>query len=247
MDRPKKNFLMRVICISLAFLGHSEAKLPVPPFNAQYLLYSNGINVGQGVIKLSETKENNYQMEMSAEPSGLASIFVSDTFSEIAKGRIEDGRILPEYYERTLHRKDKLQSYSIIKFNWQKKEASFKELTKKQIEKKGSLPITDDVTDTLSLQLIVMRDLTENHKRFTYTFIDDGVLKTYNITYNGEVELMTKLGKKQAIKVTQQRVNSSRKTMFWFDKNNYFIPLQIIQEVNNKESLKTQIVDIKRN
>ncbi|GBU09682.1 hypothetical protein AwWohl_08200 [Gammaproteobacteria bacterium] len=232
--------------LALSLLSNlSIAQLRVPAFNARYSLFAKGISVGQGTIILVEPKNNQYSITTTAVPAGLASIFVSEDFSESSTGTIKENRILPKSYMQS-RKNSKLHTYSKVDFNWSKKIATFENKNKHGLIHNGNVKLLQDVVDPASLQLLVMSDLSKNIKRTSYSFVDNGIIKTYNITHGGFEIIQIGKRKINAYVITQASTGSVRKIKMWLDVDDHYLPVKIIQFKNDKEVLKMQLIDVKR-
>ncbi len=240
-NNPKKPRSYTRSCMALCALiacNTTYAELPIPAFNANYSLSAKGLAVGEGNIRLSESKPNHYTMTMSAQPSGLAAMVIDTTLNEEVTGKITAAGVEPQHYSRERNGTKKPQKLELF-FDW-----SNHILKAQDNGKQYQIPLRRDVIDSLSLQLQVMWDLQRDQRKDTYSFYDDGEIKTYDVKAGGEETIDTPLGKLKTIKIVQQRQGSSRITSFWFAKEKNYIPVQIVQHKEGKETLKMTLTSL---
>ena len=214
--------------------------LPVEPFEAHYTGFAVLANIsvpGELVMTLSPEGDDGYRMTSLIQPSGLASRLVSA--SEQATGELRDGAPRPLRYEHEVS--GVAGSSTRVVFDWQDAV-----LRAEHDGERATLPLEPRVMDPLSMNLLVMTDLSQGRIAEQYTLVDETELKTYRVRRDGEEILATPLGDLHTVRVSQNRQNSTRITTFWLAPSLNYLPVQIAQEKKGKEILRMTIKDVKK-
>lgn len=230
--------LAGLLCLSQTVLL-AASPLPVPSFEARYkgsAYLSNLPIAGELVLSLTYEENDRYRMSSDIRPSGSAGLLISA--SERVIGEVQSDAILPLNYEHQVS--GVKSSRTQLTFHWQEGT-----LYAEHDDEQATLPLSSGVVDPLSLYLMVMTDLQQNHIRDEYTFVDETELKTYRVKRDGKETLQTSLGALPTLRVTQQEEGSSRITTFWFASSLEYLPIQIIQEKKGKEVLRMSIEEVK--
>lgn len=228
--------LATFVCFSQSALADT---LPIKPFEAHYTGFAVLANIsvpGELVMTLSHDGDDGYRMTSLIQPSGLASRLVSA--SEQATGKLRNGAPRPLRYEHQMN--GVKESHTRLVFDWQDAV-----LRAEHDGERATLPLEPRVMDPLSMNLLVMTDLSQGYIAEDYTLVDETELKTYRVRRDGEETLTTPLGDLATVRVSQNRQNSSRITTFWLAPSLNYLPVQIAQQNKGKEILKMTIQDVK--
>ena len=217
-----------LILISLSWPLYAQ----VQPFTAHYTVYAKGLALGKGRLSLSLQGNNSYQMTTEIKPHDIAAFLVQDHISEQATGVLNNAIPLPIHYDYKQQggRKDRYRS---LDFDW-----PARQVVSHHKGKHKTLALQTRMTDPLSLYLLVMHDLQQNHQAVEYQVINKGRLRTYQVSHHGNDILETPLGALQTIKISHSRAGSKRMTMFWFAPELNYVPVQVAQFKKNSEQLR---------
>lgn len=163
---------------------------------------------------------NQYHYHKKSKTTGLASLFSNDVITENADGIFNGEYLQPKTY--LFHHKSKRKD--------RKTQATFQSPTKVtgiHNNTAFSLDAAADSIDRATLELALARDLLKKKKSFSYTVIEKSKQKRYDLKTLGE-EVLTLNGKKyHCKKMTVERDNNNRQTIFWLAKETDFMPVKI--------------------
>lgn len=198
------NNLIVLLCalISMGFTGYGYAKFT--EFDARYKAFQYGKELGHATLKLESLGRNKYRLEYKSD---VSMFFLSDKRKEVSLFTLQNEKIIPyKYnYERTGFGSDKELS---VQFDPNRKLI--------EIDQKGTLP-WDDEFDNQLYRLDVQRQLAQNEKEFSYSFVNyRGEIRHYDMIVLGKEQLELPFGLLEGIKVKIMRESSTRETFAWF-------------------------------
>ena len=213
----------------------AHAELPVVPFQARYSVYGYGLPIGEALLTLSPVATNGYAMRFDVQPNPLVALLASHRIQEQVSGTIQNGRVLPQHYERQIDADKKSQKVK-LDFDWATAQVKAHSNTER-----ATLPLSPGATDPLSLNLAVMQDLQRGSLPDQYTLIDGTESRIFHIRNEGEEVLDTRLGPLRTLRVRQARPDGKRTTLFWFAAQLRYLPVQITRQKDGREDLRLEI------
>ncbi|GAB3016838.1 DUF3108 domain-containing protein [Bowmanella dokdonensis] len=198
----QRNKLILLLVWLLACLPLSASELV--PFEAHYIAYRSGMELGQAEQKLTHLGRDQYKLEYRSHASFL---FLSDTRSEESLFKLTADGLIPYRYhfERSGTGKDKQLS---VRFDESGRQIIIGEETR--------LPWHNEIDNQL-YQLDVRMGLARGRRSFVYQTVSDrGEIREQEFRVIGTEELTLPYGKVSAIKVEKVREGSRRETYIWF-------------------------------
>lgn len=208
----------------------------IPPFQAEYQLKHNGIEIGRVKLSLTQKDSHRYTLTSHTETSGLLSFVRDDDVIETSHFEINQGRPRPTTYQYQEHLGDGRKNVSLI-FNWASLSVSN--------DSKGHiwhLDIEKGVVDKALMQIALMLDLNTS-SNLSYKVADGGKLKTYNFSAQG-TEIIT-LGDTsyQTIKLTRTKDDKPRITYYWCAKELHNLPI-LLQRKKAYGTFEMRLIDV---
>jgi hypothetical protein len=232
-----KTGLKFVLGASLCLLsgGGSATELP-NAFEAHYSLYRTGAKVAEMLRVFTRLDNGQFRYRSETRTTGLFSVFRKDHVVEQSNWRMQDGELKPlEYlYEHSGGKKNRNVA---VTFDWEARR-----ITNTVNGHSWRMPAEPNVMDKLLYQLAIMHDLKAGHSQLAYTIADGGKIKVYNFELLGEETITTPLGELQTVKVSRQRPNSRRETVFWCAKKLHFLPVRV-ENIETDGGKTTVIID----
>lgn len=199
------------------------------PFTAVYDVHHSGARVGETTVILEAQEDGVWSMSSNTRPRGLAAFVRSGNVVEKSLFRWNENSQLEglSYDFKDGSRKGKRNSW--VYFNWNDAKAS-SHYKKEDAELELNAPIGD----RLSLQALLMRDLTRGELKPHYDVINKNQLKTYGFEELDSEVIDTRAGRFNTLKVHQQRAGSSRSSILWLAIDHGFAPVKLIQYKDGK-------------
>ncbi len=240
----RSNSLMKmtypVVLAGLLAISTAHADLPIAPFQARYHLYGSGLPVGEALMSLDAVGAQGYTMHFEVRPNKLVALLTSHQIQEQASGEIHNGQVQPLYYERQADTGRETQQVK-LRFNW-----PAAQVEARRNAEQATLPLSPGVTDPLSLNLAVMRDLQSGQLPEQYALVDGTEPRVYQVRNEGEETLNTTLGRLRTVRVSQTRPDGNRTTTFWFAAELQYLPVRIARKKNGREDLRLEIRSLER-
>jgi hypothetical protein len=226
-----KLILLPLLC---AFHGSAAATELPRTFEAHYSLYRAGAKVAEMLRVFTRLDDGMYRYRSETRTTGLFRMFRKDHVVEQSNWRVQGGELQPlEYlYEHSGGRKDRSVA---VTFDW-----DAQRITNTVNGHSWRMPSEPRVMDKLLYQLAIMHDLKAGRSPLAYTIADGGKIKTYSFELLGKETVHTPLGEFAALKVSRQRVNSTRETVFWCAEELHFLPVRV--ENIEKDGGKTTVI-----
>ena len=226
--------------ITLSLLGApslaDESKKPaldLKPFTASYIV-SGKQGRTSSQRSLVKNDEGIWELEQQLR-------FLIFKIEEGSQFSIENGQIVPISYFH--HRNIGSKNNQDVFFNWAAMEA--KNSNKKdRWQESLNVGVLDRMSLPLQIRLDLLGGVLQNSK--DYTVLDKGRSKTYRIEIVGLETMNTALGKRELLKIRQQRPGSSRETVSWLDPTLDYLMLHSQQDDDGEiitleiESLQTE-------
>lgn len=213
---------------------------PLRPFEAHYTVYTSGLPVGKGLIRLDKFEDNRYRMRSRIASSGLASLFVNDEINESVSGWIRDGIPRPVAYKQA-HTGGDLDHISGAQFDWLAGSAATHYNGRQK-----TLKLKPRVVDPLSMYALLMSDLKTGVRKRRYRIANRARLKTYWIKHIGHDSLSTPMGRLNTWKVVRTRKKSTKVTTLWFAEDYDYMPAQIIHEKDGEVQFRVTLRSVTR-
>jgi hypothetical protein len=211
------------------------AELPVA-FEAHYSLYRTGAKVAEMLRVFTRLDNGQYRYRSETRTTGLFRVFRKDHVVEESHWLFQNGELRPlEYlYEHSGGKKDRNVA---VTFDWDSQR-----ITNTVNGQSWRMPAEPNVMDKLLYQLAIMHDLKAGRSRLAYTIADGGKIKTYNFELLGQETIKTPLGELNTIKVSRQRPDSLRETVFWCAEKLHFLPVRV-ENIESDGGRTTVIID----
>ena len=180
----------------------------IPPFQAEYQIKHNGIEIGRVTLSLKKTTPNNFELKSITETSGMLSFIRDDAAEEISNFEISNQRPRPTSYQYKEHLGDGRKNVSLT-FDWQGLN-----VTNRSKGTVWKLAISDGVLDKALMQIALMQDLNTD-KTLTYEIADGGKLKTYRFKTLGTEKIKIKGSTYQTVKLARKKGDKPLITYYW--------------------------------
>ena len=178
-------------------------------------------------------------MRSVTKPRGLAALIRYGDVVEVSHFKEQATRLATvDYRFNDGTRKGKRNS--TIFFDWAERSA---QSTYKALEATHTL--IGNETDRLLLQLQVMSDMTRDDLANAYRIIDRNEIKQYDFAVLGDEVLSTQAGQFDTVKLRRQRPGSSRATLIWAAREHGYVPVKMIQTVDEKPNVVLSITSLR--
>jgi hypothetical protein len=229
--------LKLVLLLLLWSLGPAGRATELPQaFEAHYSLYRAGAKVAKMLRVFTRLANGQYRYRSETRTTGLFAVFRKDHVIEQSNWSFQNGALRPlEYsYEHSGGKKDRNVA---VTFDWESQR-----ITNTVNGQSWRMPAEPNVMDKLLYQLAIMHDLKAGRSQLAYTIADGGKIKTYNFELLGEEMISTPLGELNTIKVSRQRPDSPRETVFWCAEELHFLPVRV-ENIETDGGKTTVIID----
>jgi len=215
-----------LVCATVACAASlaQPARDGVFPYRAIYGLYNGDKRVGESVFALSyDSVTGHYEFETQSEFRGLLRFASPRPVIERSEFAIVANEIQPlafTYQDGTRRGARNLE----MRFD--------REGGQLVIDRDGmreELPLVPGALDRASARVALMRELDRSQLSGSYGITDPDVIRTYENRREGTETVATPLGRLAAQKISQQRQESSRRTVIWAARELHFLPIRIEQ------------------
>lgn len=226
--------LIALLSLTIAF---SEPEIPLPKFNAEYILKRNGITLGTSTRSLSTAKDGTFIYSSTTQATGIIAWFVKDHIDEYSKWIFDGKHIRPLQYVYNRHGGSKTREVK-LHFDWQ-----HNTVTNTIDGDPWRMEIPPNAQDKLVYQLAIMYDLMNGKKDLDYKIADGGKLKDYAFEIQGEEVLNTALGRLKTVRI--QRIGDKRDTTVWCAPQLSYLPVRLEQQDTDGAELTMQLTSVK--
>jgi len=231
--------LRGLLLVGLLAAGPLPA-LEVPePFTARYAVYANGIRVGDMDRTLHRQEGGRMRLKTKMYAAGLIGLFRDDRIVEQSLWSPAGGTLRPHEYRfrRTGGGRDERES---VVFDWEAGSARGHEDGEER-----TAPLEPGMTDKLSYQVLLRRDLARGMEAMTYRVVEPEETETYRFRVVGRETLRTSLGEFETIKVERDHDSDERQTTFWCAPELDYLMVRIRQD-DDGDQILGEIQDWKR-
>lgn len=192
------------------------------PFEAEYNLYSKGLEVAHIKRVFRALADGTYIYESRSHPVGLLAVFRDDRIVERTNWEQTENGFRPIKYIYK-HSGSKKNRDVEINFDWQANEVYM------QVnENHWQMDLEPSTLDKMLYQLAVMRDLKRGLEKFSYRIADGGKMKSYNFKTFSEEAVQTPYGDFEALKVERFREDRERETILWCVQKLDYLPVKVV-------------------
>ena len=227
--------LLNAPSLSLANNNQKSESLPeklhinVKPFDAKFVAYRAGSDVGYAVLSLKTVDANEYELTYKSK---LSRFFLSDKRYEKSLFKIENDVFVPLHYEYKRTGTGSNKSLS-LNFNEEKQ--------KIHIDEKTSLDWAGEFDNQL-FRIDLPQKLAAGNEEARYDFINyRGEKRRYDVSVQAQENLSLPYGQLNAIKVKIDRQSNSRVTYAWFAPSLDYNLVRLQQFKNDKEQGDIQL------
>jgi len=201
---PHKTLLLGMLCLLFSIAASSSELQPLIPFNAEYVAYRFGDDVGTAKLELKQLDNSQYTLTYRSK---VSKFFLSDKRYEHSLFALDSGLITPiEYhYKRSGTGPDKKLS---VKFDQQSSSIN--------IDNNKTLPWQNEYDNQL-FRIDIPRKLALGETSMEYQFVNyRGEIRVYKIEFVGKEQLDLPYGMLDSIKLKINRESKKRQTFAWF-------------------------------
>jgi len=219
--------LLLVVLFSQATIADNIKPDDLPPaFTASYELLKNGLPVAETRYRF-EKETNSATFTSNTELTGIAAWFSDEKASEDSQLSFAEQQVQVTHYH---YQQSGKKEHTI---NSQFDHAAMQIKTKIDQQTKVKTAFTAPTWDKLSMLLALMSHAPSNKKELEINALDKTEIYQYQLRRTGEEEI--ELDEDIWIKTIRwERQHKNRKTVFFLDPKQYFIPIKIEQFKRDK-------------
>lgn len=226
----KKNSVVFLVFILMSL---NAAALP-RAFHANYAVSKGPLKVGNMHISL-EYKDNTYHYNKSSKARGLAAMLSGDRITENVNGTFKGDFMQSSHYvyHHQSKRKNKKDDFTFVN----------PRLVKGLYQQNYETVVPAGTIDRATMELVLARDLAAKKKTLSYSVIEKGKHKTYQLQRLGSETINVAGRRYQCEKVMVNRQDSDRKTILWLAQELDYMPAQI-QHIEKGSSIMTRLTSL---
>lgn len=219
---------MRALAALLLAAGFTASAdtgdLPVATYEAHYEVEYKGRKVGVSEFSVSyDSEQERYRFESRTTARGLLKLVRPDPAVERSDFELRGHAVRPlEFHFEDGSRKGE-DNVDIV-FDWSRAAAVIDSESGR-----AELSVKPGVLDRGTMQVALMRDLEREEPPGPYLLADGDTLKTYRYTVGERTAIETRAGTYETIELTQERADSSRRTLLWVAPSLRYLPVRIEQ------------------
>jgi len=216
--------------------GHIDATQPPPrPFTAVYALEWHGLTAGYSTLSLSEPSPGTYVYSSVNRARGVFKLAFPDPISERSAFRIVDGRVEPLRYQED-DGPSRHNENVTLDFDWKSNQVHGN-----AGDKIVDQPLAPGTQDPLSVQVALMRRLTEGQSPTHFLLFDKTEAAEYRYTREGEVALDTAIGRLETVVYRSDRPDSDRVMRLWLAPSLGYLPVRAERKRGGKTEFELKI------
>lgn len=213
--------MSRYVIGLLIWLFCCPATVAQDGYRATYKLAVGPLTVGKMERSFDIQPDGAYRIESRLRSTGLASLVRKDELLETSAGIFRGGKFYPDDYSHI--RKNKKKPLT-IRMHFNRENANIDTVVNGE---QLSSPLHDDLLDKLVYQAAMMHDLAAGKTELIYRITDRGKEKTYRSVFGEKTVIKTNLGRFDTLKITRQRKDGKRRTIFWCAADLGYLPVQL--------------------
>jgi hypothetical protein len=106
------------------------------------------------------------------------------------------------------------------------------------------LPLNGEVIDRLSMQVLLMRDLTDGLRPEEYQVIDRGEIREMDVSYADHERISVSNRSYETLRLDHQSRNSNRSTRLWTAVDHQFLPVRIEQKRKGSTEWQAELQEV---
>lgn len=238
-------FALLLPCFAQAIVSVPQTKMAAPAyrakaFNANYVVFRNGKDLGTATIKFSDIGNGRWELTTKTIGTGIAAI-AGVEINERSSIRWNDGKpeTLGYSFSQKAGWKDKQRRITV--------NAQNKTIVSEDKEKTYNLKYQSGVLDRHAITVAIMQDLLQGKRGdLVYPVADRDELNNQLYRVSGNEKLDTALGSLNSVKVQRIRENANGKTTtLWLALDKQFVPLRIEQKEGNGDTIEMRITGLR--
>jgi len=214
-----------------------EANAQLSEYTAHYAARYKGRNVGEAVFALQfDEQVGNYVFSSTLRAKGLLRLISPGPVVDQSEFRLEDSRIVPQRFVHEDGSRKGDDNYSIA-FDW---DAASARVTGADYSRE--LPLQHGALDRGSLQVELIRLLSEGAEPGRFAVVDEESVDEYTYSFEGRESVETGLGDIEVVRYRQQRPGSSREMLIDLAPTLGYVPARI-EQLRDGESQSTFTIE----
>lgn len=225
-----------MLALLLGSVAHAESVPDLFPFEVSYgASMEKGVSLNGSAKRFLTSQGNNVWLYRTEVKSFIADI------DESLVLKWEDGQVVPLRYRYSLSGlliKDRKQS---IDFDWKSNVA-----TGKYKGKPFEVELKEGVLDPLGFQVQLHQDILNGKREMAYQVLDRGSIDEERFAVVSDDTTSADGSQSSLLKAEKIRENSKRQTLMWFDPDNQYVLVRLLQVEpdGSKYELKLKNVDL---
>ncbi|WP_227714401.1 DUF3108 domain-containing protein [Marinobacter sp. 1-4A] len=226
-----------LMCMLALVLSAAARAEPVPdlfPFEVSYgASMEKGISLNGGAKRILTSQGNDVWLYRTEVKSFIADL------NESLILKWEDGRVVPIRYRYSLSGfliKDRKQS---IDFDWEANVA-----TGEYKGKAFEVELKEGTLDPLGFQVQLHQDILNGKREMEYQVLDRGNIDSERFAVVSDDAGRSDGGQSSLLKAEKVRENSKRQTLMWFDPDNKYVLVRLLQVEPDGSKYELELKDV---
>ncbi len=210
-------------------------------FSAKFAIEWKGITAGYSTFELTRTGANAFTYRSRQTARGIFRLAFPDAINQASNFSLVDGEVRPLSYHAAEdeHGADKRVD---LKFDWQARR-----VTGVSQSKPVDLPLQSGTQEGMSVQIELMRELSDGRSPQGFWLIDNDEIKEYKYVREGMQMLDTAIGKLETVRYRSEHAGSPRVTRLWLAQSLGYLPVRAERSRGSSVDFSLEIVQLKKN
>jgi len=218
--------------------GAGRNDLQLRPFSAEYSLSLGYLVIGRVTVALRVTSRGHYEYQAHTLPVGLTAVVRSDEITELSRGDILNGKVIPKSYHYRHLKSDNSRQVD-LRFHWDSMQ-----VTNRTPESEWIMKIEPGTQDKFSQQLMLMLALQAGQREISFPVADGGRLKRYRFRRQPVESVETKAGTFRSLHLIRSKQGRNSQADFWLAADLDYLPVKV-QRREKEGAFTMQLLSIR--
>lgn len=201
--------------------GASRNDIQLRPFSAEYSLSLGYLVIGRVTVALRLSPRGHYEYQAHTLPVGLTAVIRSDEITELSRGDILNGKVIPRSYHYRHLKSDNSRQVD-LRFRWESMQ-----VINRTPESEWVMKIEPGTQDKFSQQLMLMLALQAGQREISFPVADGGRLKRYRFRLQPVESVATKTGNFRSLHLIRSKQGRNSQADFWLAADLDYLPVKV--------------------
>jgi hypothetical protein len=209
------------------------------PFEVSYTILYHGFTVAESALTLVQRDDDTWVYSSKTEPRGLGRLFSGMPMTQSVM-RVTEAGVQPLSYRAGAETPSPKRDIN-VQFNWENGH-----VTGVYQDSQMDLTVPPGTQDDLSIQIALLLELMRGHTPEEFFLLEKKAAGRYRYMRERDETISTRIGQIPTIVYKSTKVDAPATTRMWCAPSFGYLPMRVVQKMNNGTEFTLQVLAARR-